>query len=127
MCSDLQAYNFDQCVNIIIMDMAWSNSSSWRQQVFNDSLQFNYRDLEQKGPTFVVFIANPQNAQDVKEGANVLKKVLSKEYGRNMDGFVHDFCVTVGADGQFLVADSTQPTPYRTEPTPGFDSVWPVE
>ena len=28
-----------------------------------------------------------------------LKKVLSKEYGRNMDGFVHDFCVTVGADG----------------------------
>ena len=51
MCSDLQAYNFDQCVNIIIMDMAWSNSSAWRQQVFNDSLQFNYRDLEQKGPT----------------------------------------------------------------------------
>ena len=55
--------------------------------------------MEQKGPTFVVFIANPQNAQEVKEGANVLKKVLSKEYGRNMDGFVHDFCVTVGADG----------------------------
>jgi len=99
MCSDLQNYNFDQCVNIIIMDMAWSDSSSWSRQVFNGDLEFNYRDLEQKGPTFVVFLANPQNAQEVKEGANVLKKLLSKDYGRNMDGFVHDFCVTVGADG----------------------------
>jgi len=91
--------NTPQRQSPIIMDMAWSDSSSWSRQVFNGDLEFNYRDLEQKGPTFVVFLANPQNAQEVKEGANVLKKLLSKDYGRNMDGFVHDFCVTVGADG----------------------------
>ena len=57
-----------------------------------------------KRATFVVFYRHPQNAQEVKEVQMSLKRVLSKEYGRNMDGFVHDFCVTVGADG--TVSDS---------------------
>ncbi len=81
------------------MDMAWSDTGAWSRQVFNGDLEFNYRDLEQKGPTFVVFLANPQNAQEVKEGANVHKKLLSKDDGRKMDGFVHDSWVAVGADG----------------------------
>jgi len=98
-CSDLQAYNFDQCVSIIIMDMAWSSQSQWNRQLFNDSLEFNYRDLAEKGPTFVVFIANPQNHEEVKEGADECAKALSKDFGRDMSGFVMDFCLTVGKDG----------------------------
>ena len=99
MCSDLQAYNFDQCVSIIIMDMAWSNQGQWNRQLFNDSLEFNYRDLAEKGPTVVVFIANPQNHKEVKQGADECAKALSKDFGRDMSGFVVDFCLTVGKDG----------------------------
>jgi len=97
MCRDLENYQFDQAVSIIIMDMAFSGSR-WNRELFSD-MEFNWRNLQEKGPVFLVLLGNPQNIDDIKSGAKDVRKVLSKEYKRNMDGFVVDFCVTVGEDG----------------------------
>lgn len=97
--SDLEGYDFDQCVTIIIMDGAIKSLDDANKQIFNKDTQYNDRDLRAKGPVFYCFIANPSNHEDIRKGLDYLVKALEKEYGMDMGHFAVDMVVTVGEDG----------------------------
>lgn len=96
---DLEGYNFDQSVTIVIMDGAVSSEGAIRNQFFNDTMKYNDRDLRAMGPVFYVFLSSPSMQKDIEETVELMDKVFSKEYGKNMKGFAKDFVVTVGPDG----------------------------
>ena len=96
---DLEGYNFDQSVTIVIMDGAVSSESGVRRQFFDESMKYNDRQLRAMGPVFYVFLSDPTMEKSIRDTVEMMDKVFSKEYGKDMKGFAHDFVVTVGEDG----------------------------
>ena len=96
---DLEGYNFDQSVTVVIMDGAVNSESAVRKQFFSSSMKYNDRDLRAMGPVFYVFLSNQQMESDINDTIKMMDKVFSEEYGRNMEGFSKNFVVTVGDDG----------------------------
>ena len=81
------------------MDGAISRESDVMQQCFNDSTQFNDKDLRQMGPVFYIFLANESMQSQMKQTVKVMDETFTKIYGKDMSGFALDFVVTVGDDG----------------------------
>jgi len=97
--SDMQSFEFDQAVTVVIMDGAISRESDVMQQCFSDSTQFNDKDLRQMGPVFYIFLANESMQSEMKQTVKVMDETFTKIYGKDMSGFALDFVVTVGDDG----------------------------
>jgi len=97
--NDMQAFEFDQAVTVVIMDGAINDESDVMKQCFNDSTQFNDKDLRAMGPVFYIFLANEAMKDQMKQTVKAMDETFTKVYGKDMKGFALDFVVTVGDDG----------------------------
>ncbi len=100
---DLQSYEFDKCVTVVILDGAWSGVEQARNQLFATG-QYNDHDLRKRGPVFYVTIGSPNNETDVKDSTNYMRKALSEYYGQEMNGCCLTFILR-GADAGSSIMD----------------------
>ena len=96
---DLEGFTFDQSVTVVILDGCLSNERTVRRQLLNPDKKYTDKELREMGPVFYVLLANPNNIEQMDETAERITKVLSEEYGTNMEGFAKTFSVVVGEDG----------------------------
>ena len=96
---DMKAFSFDQAVTVVMLDAAWNSYDAVKKQLFNSDTDFNDRDLRAQGPVFYVIFGSPYDIQEMEETRNLMRKVLSDEYKRDMEGCVLDFALTIGEDG----------------------------
>ena len=100
---DLQSYDFDKCVTVVILDGAWSSVDVARSQLFATG-GFNDHDLRKRGPVFYVTIGSPNNEDEVTNSTNYMRKALSEYYGQEMNGCCLTFILR-GADAGSSIMD----------------------
>ena len=96
---DLQKYDFDKCVTVVILDGAWNDEDEARGQLFSPKSDLIYNDesLRKRGPVFYVTIGSPANEDRVKTSTQAMRDALSTHYGKEMNGCALDF-ILQGAD-----------------------------
>jgi len=100
---DLQGYEFDQSVTVIIMDGGNCGSiSGAKDELFNKSLAYNDEDLRKMGPVFYVVLGSPYNKPQMERFAQNIRDALSEHYKKNMEGCCLDFYLQIDENGDML-------------------------
>ena len=101
--SDLQNYEFDQSVTVIIMDGGNCGSLvGAKGELFNKTLAYNDEDLRKMGPVFYVVLGSPYNKADMESFANNIREALTQHYKQNMEGCCLDFYLQMDEAGGLL-------------------------
>jgi hypothetical protein len=93
---DLQSYDFDKCVTVVILDGAWGSVEVADGQLFSPE-GYNDHDLRKRGPVFYVTIGSPSNEEQVKDSTQYMREALTNYYGQEMNGCCLTF-ILHGAD-----------------------------
>ena len=96
---DMQEYDFDQSVTVVITDGTLSKSA-FKSNLFQSGGKGD-EPLRKMGPVFYVIIGSPYNQEDLDESVKSLREVLSEHYDKDMSGCVLSFALVLGEDGNF--------------------------
>ena len=96
---DMQDFEFDQAVTVVMIDGAISTVGNAREQLLNTSYAYNDETLRKMGPVFYVVFGSPASQTQLDTTIRVMREALSEYYGRDMEGCVLSFEVMIGDDG----------------------------
>lgn len=97
--ADLEGYDFDQSVTVVIIDGAINGIAAARNQLLNKDMDYNDEDLRKMGPVFYVVIGSPYEEGKLKKTVGYMRDALSEHYEKDMEGCVLDFALRLGEDG----------------------------